>query len=99
MDADLTVDDELQPSEPHAGVRDLGKGESLVGSSHIHHDLTRHIGHGVQLGLLDDEVEDPVIDVAGIALGAGDGHRRDRWPAPSCLSRCRRPLECPALAQ
>ena len=74
MDADLTVDDELQPSEPDAGVRDLGEGESLVGGSHVHHELDRHIGHGVELGLLDDEVEDPFIDVAGVALGAGDGH-------------------------
>ena len=35
--------------------------------------LTGMSGIVVELGLLDGEVEQPVVDEAGVALGAGDG--------------------------
>ena len=73
VDADLPVDDELEAGQPDPPVRQLGERERLVGRPDVHHDLDRDVRHLGQLGPLDGEVEDAVVDEAGVALGARDG--------------------------
>ena len=60
-------------ASPIAAVRQLGERERLVGRADVHHDLDRDVGHLVELGALDGEVEDAVVDEAGVALGTRDG--------------------------
>ena len=74
MDADLAVDDEFQPGQAHAVVRQLRERERLLGRADVHHDLDRGLGQLGDLGFLDNEVQQAFVDDAGLALGAGDGH-------------------------
>ena len=83
-------------ARPTPALRQPGERERLVRGADVHHDLDRDLGHRVELGLLDAEVEQPVVDEAGVALGAGDGHlvavgERRRW-----RRRCRRRRGCPS---
>jgi len=70
MDADLVVDDEFQPRQPHASVRQPGERERLVGGAHVHHDLDVDVWHALLLGLLDVEVQQARVHITGVALGA-----------------------------
>ncbi len=76
VDADLAVDDELQPRQADPGVGQLRERERLLGGPDVHHDLGGDLRHRRHLGLLDGELQLPVVDVAGVTLGA-----RDRDPA------------------
>ena len=73
MDPDLAIDDELQPGQADALVGQPGEGEGLLGSADVHHDLDRYVGHRAELGALDGEVEQALVDQAGVTLGARDG--------------------------
>jgi hypothetical protein len=46
------VDDELQPREADAGVRQRREGEGALRVADVHHDLDRHLGHLVELAVL-----------------------------------------------
>ena len=72
MNADVAVDDELWPRETYALVRvPLELEREPIAD--VHHDLGRAWWHLV--GDPDDlDVEQAVVDVTGVALGAGDGH-------------------------
>ena len=74
MDADHTVDDELQSRQAYAFVRQAGKVKGAVRVADVHHDLQRQIRHRANTGALHAEVEDFGIHVAGITFRAGDGH-------------------------
>ena len=69
MDADLIVDDELQPGQPDPSVRQPRECEGLIRSPDIHHDLDIDRWHVLLLGLLDDEVKQAGVHIAGITLG------------------------------
>src|SRR5690606_12604035 len=58
---------------PHPRVRQAGEGERLLGVADVHHDLRGQRRHRVDLGGGDRVVEDPLVHVAGVALGGGDG--------------------------
>ena len=83
-------------ARPDAGVGQPGERERLVRGADVHHDLDRDLGHRVELGLLDGEVEQPVVDEAGVALGAGDGHLAAVGERVGWRRRCRRRRGCPA---
>src|SRR6056297_2103285 len=72
MDADHAVDDELQAGESDAVVRDAGEVERPVRVADVHHDLDRYVRQGVEFDLLFLIFELAVVDVALVALGAGD---------------------------
>ena len=74
VDADLTVDDELQPSQAHTRVRQTREGERLVGGADVHHHLDGGRRHPIELGLLLGELQEPVVHETVITLGARDGH-------------------------
>ena len=61
-------------ARPTPAVRQLGERERLLGRADVHHDLDRDVRHRVQLGALDREVEQPLVDQPGVALGARDRH-------------------------
>ena len=60
-------------ARPTPAVRQPGEREGLVRGADVHHDLDADLGHRAELGALDVEVEQPLVDEAGVALGAGDG--------------------------
>jgi hypothetical protein len=75
MDADLIVDDELQPRQSDSGIRQPRECEGLIRGSDVHHDLDADLGHVPLLGLLDGEVEQASVHIAGVTLSTRDGHR------------------------
>ncbi|OIQ72599.1 hypothetical protein GALL_457760 [mine drainage metagenome] len=75
MDADHVVDDELQPRQTHALVRQLGEAEGEIGVADIHHDLGGNGRHLLQTGGGDLIVQRALVDVARVALGT---RHRDR---------------------
>ena len=48
MDADVAVDDELEPREAHAFVRQPPELERELGIADVHHDLGRRRRHAVE---------------------------------------------------
>src|ERR1700733_11786172 len=74
MDADGAVDDEFQPGQTHATIRDRREVEGAIRIAHVHHDLDRHRRHGVELDDLALELEPAAVDITDIPLGAGHGH-------------------------
>ena len=74
VDADLPVDDEFQPGQAHAVVGQLRERKGLLGGADVHHDLDRGLGQLGDLGFLDHEVQESLVDHAGLAVGAGHGH-------------------------
>ena len=71
MHADVVVDDELEPREADAGVRQLRELERELRVADVHHDLRPGmcgISPRCDLGHLG--LEQAVVDVAGVALGA-----------------------------
>ncbi len=74
MNADHTVDDELQTRQAHTFVWQTGEVKGTIRVTDVHHDLQRQIRHGVNAGALHAKVEDLGIDVTGIAFGTGDGN-------------------------
>ena len=82
MHADLVVDDELQPREADAGVRQLRELEGELRVADVHGDLHRDARHLAALAARDLEGDQALVDVAGIALGA---RHRDLL---SVLQRC-----------
>ena len=75
MHADHPVDDELETGETDAAVRQCREIEGAVRVAHVHHDLHRDGRQRIELDLLPFEIERAVVDVTGVALGAG---HRDR---------------------
>src|SRR5690606_23205232 len=72
--ADLPGDDELQAGQADALVRQLCEVEGALRVAHVHHDLERGRRHVAQVGGADLEVQLAGVDVAGVTLGAADGH-------------------------
>ena len=68
MNADLVIDDELQPGQPNSSVRQPGECEGLIRRPDIHHDLDTDLGHGGLLGLLDGKVKETRVNVTGVTL-------------------------------
>ena len=73
MHTDHAVDDELEPCQSHAVVRDRCEIERAVGIADVHHDLDRDVGQLVELDLLLLVFQQTLVDVAFVALGAGHG--------------------------
>ena len=73
VDADVVVDDELQPGQAHAVARQRRKLEGELRVADVHHDLGVDLRHGAGLDVGDFGLELAVVDVAGVALGARDG--------------------------
>ena len=82
--ADHPVDDEFEPGEANAMVRDRGEIEGAVRVADVHHDAHGRLWQSVELDALLLEVEAALVDHAGIALRAGHG---DRLSVPDL--RCR----------
>ena len=87
VDADDVVDDELDAGSPTPCVGELGEGERPLRVGDVQHDLApaapawRRARCGVPV-----ELELAVVDEPGVALGAGDGHRRRRPASASVAS-------------
>ena len=60
-------------ARPTPQLRNPGEVEGAVRVADVHHDLDRDLRQRVQLDLLALEVEQALVDVAGVALGARDG--------------------------
>ncbi len=75
MHADHAVDDELEARKAHALVRNAREIESAVRIADVHRDFHRNRRHGIHFDGALIELEHAVVDVAGIALGAGHGDR------------------------
>src|SRR5690606_10888290 len=74
VDTDVVVDDEFEPREADAGIRQLGEIEGEVRIADVHHDLDRDFGQ-LHVGDFGDfGLKLALIDVAGVALGAAHGH-------------------------
>src|SRR4030095_11613723 len=84
MYTDHSVDDELEAREADTAVWDAREVERPVRVADVHHDLDRHLRQRVELypGLF--AVELPLVDVAGVPLGAG---YRDRLTLADCPGR------------
>ena len=99
MHADHAVDDEFQPRQAHAAMRDAGEVERAVGVADIHHDLHSDLRQRVELDLLALELEQALVDVAGVAFGARHRHFLAFADQLRSHRRSRRRRECPARAQ
>ena len=83
MDADLTVDDELKSSEPTPAFGILEKAKAWSGVPTFIMSLTGT--SGMVSGSVSSTTKLRIfIDVAGIALGAGDGHLATVGQLTSC---------------
>ena len=58
-------------ASPTPVVRDGGEVEGAVGIADVHHDLDRDLRQRVELDLLALELEQPLVDLPGVAFGAG----------------------------
>ena len=76
MHADIVVDDEFEPRQTDALVGQLSELEGQLRVAHVHHDLDRQLGQRVIAQFTDFGLEHAVIDIAGVALGTGDGDQR-----------------------
>ena len=74
MDADHAVDDEFEARQADAMVRQRREGEGAVRVADVHHDAHRGRRHLAEFDLLLLEIEQALVDEAGVALGAGHGH-------------------------
>src|SRR5204863_8136584 len=72
--ADLVVDDELEPRQADPGVRQLRELEGELWVADVHRDLHRDLRHLAALAARYLERNQPLVDVAGVAFGARDGH-------------------------
>src|SRR5690606_14783646 len=70
MYADVIVDDEFEPGEPDAVVRQTRNGERVVRVADVHHHLRIRPLHSRDLVFLYLKIDLPVIDVADVAFGA-----------------------------
>ena len=73
VDADGVVDDELEPRQPDPGVGHLREVERQLRIADVHHDLDPALGQHATHDLGDFGLEQAVVDIAGVALGAGHG--------------------------
>ena len=98
MHADHAIDDELETREADAAVRDAREIECAVGIADIHGDLHGYLRHRIHFDAALVELQHAVVDVAGVALGAGNRDRLvflDAWwrcrsrPPPVCQARGR----------
>ena len=99
MDADVVVDDELEPREADARVRHLREVERELRVADVHHDLDRRVRQLAALDVGDLGLEQAVVDVAGVAFGAGDGDERAVLQHLRSRRRSRRPPGCRARAR
>ena len=76
MHTDHSIDDELDPGESDAVIRNSGKVECSIRIADIHHDFDRNLGQRVEFypGFL--EFESAVVDQSFVALGAAHGYLR-----------------------
>src|SRR4030095_5480731 len=82
MNSDVIVDDELEPRQADAVVRETRDGERVIGIADIHHHLClRTLGVG-DLVLPDLKIDLAVIDVSDIAFST---RHRDIGPALDLL--------------
>ena len=75
MHADHAIDDELETREAHAAMRYARKIERPVRIADIHGDLNGNLGHGIHFDAALIEFQHALINVAGIAFGAGNRNR------------------------
>ncbi len=73
MDADVLVDDELQTGQADAVVGNGGDVECVFRVAHVHHDLRARPLQVLEVHALHVVLEDAVVDIADLPLGAGDG--------------------------
>ena len=70
VDADVVVDDELEPREPYAIVRNLREVERELRVAHVHHDLQADIGHHAAMHFLDLGLDQSIINPPFVAFRA-----------------------------
>ena len=73
MDPDVVVDNEFEPREADAVVRQTRDRKRVVRVADIHHDLRPRSLFVGDLVLVDLEFDLAVIDVSAVALGTRDG--------------------------
>jgi hypothetical protein len=64
MDADVAVDDELEPREPTPSFGQALELERELGIADVHHDLGRRRRHAVERHVDDLEGHEPLVDVS-----------------------------------
>jgi hypothetical protein len=74
--ADVVVDDELQPRQADAGVGHLAKSKASCGLPTFIMILIGQYGISPRTHLGDLGLQQAVVDVAGVAFGAGHGDQR-----------------------
>ena len=74
MNTDHPVNDELQAGQANAFVRQRLEVKGTIRVAHVHHDLERNVGHGIDGVLTQFEVQRTLVDHTGVAFGAGHSH-------------------------
>ena len=74
MNADHVIDDELEPGETDACVRERGEVKSSFRVAHVHRHVERDLRHRVERNPVHVEFECAVVDDSRIALGAAHRH-------------------------
>src|SRR5690606_32995087 len=70
----VVVDDEFQASQADTRIGNLREIEGQLRVADVHHDLQADVGHLAPTHFLDFGLDQPVVDAAFIAFGAGHGH-------------------------
>ena len=81
-------------ARPDAVVRDAGEIERSVRIADVHHDLDRNRRQGIEFDVALIEFQHAVVNVAGVAFGAGDGDRLTFLDGMSWRCRSPRRREC-----
>ncbi len=76
MHADVVVDDELEPRQANARVRQLREVERELRVADVHHDLHRNRRQFAALDFGDFRFEQAVVDLAFVAFCARHGNER-----------------------
>src|SRR5690554_4336344 len=74
VNTDHPVNDELQAGQANAFVRQRLEVKGTIRVAHVHHDLERNVGHGIDGVLTQFEVQRTLVDHTGVAFGAGHSH-------------------------
>ena len=86
MYPDYSVDDEFETGEPHPVIWNRREVKRAVRVCHVHGDLQRYLGHGVETDFFNIEWQFTLIDVAGFPLGTGNGYRLSIGNGVGCVS-------------
>ena len=91
MNADIFIDNEFHPRQPHARIGHHRRAERQIRIAEIDHDLRLWQGKTGGVHARDFERNFSLIDGAGLSAGAGDRDQRAGLESRSSPFQCRPP--------